>query len=117
MLKRFHNYCILIKTGRRGFPWEKTTKGLSPSVCTNCETALTAVERNYISTALYKPVRQGRHTAQRPEGEEKYGIDQTQYRKRQRHGGTPGKLMDNSLGGCLEVYVETAEKERVCLPL
>ena len=75
------------------------------------------MERNYISTALYKPVRQGRHTAQGPEGEEKYDIDQTQYRKRERHGKTPGKLMVNSSGGCLEVYVETAEKERVRLPL
>jgi CubicO group peptidase (beta-lactamase class C family) len=40
ILKRFRNYCGLIKVARSGFPWEKTTKGDVASVYTNCETAL-----------------------------------------------------------------------------
>jgi hypothetical protein len=40
-LKRFRNYCGLIKIARSGFPWEKTTKRSVASVYANCETALT----------------------------------------------------------------------------
>jgi len=39
-LKRFRNYCGLMKVARSGFPWEKTTKGDVASVNTNCETAI-----------------------------------------------------------------------------
>ena len=39
-LKRFRNYCGLIKIVRSGFPWEKTTKGSLASVYTNRETAV-----------------------------------------------------------------------------
>jgi hypothetical protein len=40
ILKRFRNYCGLIKIARSGFPWEKTTKRSLASVYTNCETAV-----------------------------------------------------------------------------
>jgi hypothetical protein len=40
VLKRFRNYCGLIKVARSGFPWEKTTKGDVAPVYTNYETAI-----------------------------------------------------------------------------
>jgi hypothetical protein len=40
LLKRFRNYCGLMKVAMCGFPWEKTTKRAFASVYTNCETAL-----------------------------------------------------------------------------
>ncbi len=40
VLKRFRNYCGLIKIARSGFPWEKTTRRSLASVYTNCETAV-----------------------------------------------------------------------------
>jgi putative endopeptidase len=39
-LRRFRNYCGLIKVVRSGFPWEKTTKSSFPSIYINCETAV-----------------------------------------------------------------------------
>jgi hypothetical protein len=42
-LKRFRNYCGLIKIARSGFPWEKTTKRFWASVYTNCESAVRAL--------------------------------------------------------------------------
>jgi Carboxypeptidase regulatory-like domain/TonB dependent receptor/TonB-dependent Receptor Plug Domain len=40
LLKRFRNYCGLIKIARSGFPWEKTTKRSLASVYTICGTAV-----------------------------------------------------------------------------
>ena len=43
IVKRFRNYCGLIKIARSGFPWQKTTKGDVASDYTNCETAVEVV--------------------------------------------------------------------------
>jgi hypothetical protein len=37
VLKRFRDYCDLIKITRSGFPWEKATKRSVASIYTNCE--------------------------------------------------------------------------------
>jgi hypothetical protein len=51
-LRQCRNYCGLIKTVRRGFPWEKTTR-LIASVNTNCETAPTQSRRGRQGTATF----------------------------------------------------------------
>src|ERR1700677_1874148 len=44
VLRRFRNYCGLIKIARSGFPSEKTTKSSFASLYTNCETAVAFAE-------------------------------------------------------------------------
>jgi hypothetical protein len=39
VLRKFRNYCGLIKIARCGFPWKKTTKRPVIFVYTNCETS------------------------------------------------------------------------------
>jgi hypothetical protein len=78
------------------------------------------MERYYVCTALYKPIGQGRHAAQRPESQEKRDITETNQTKQQRHGGTPKKLIDNELGDASK-YTDFAagplEKPSTPLPL
>ena len=81
---------------------------------------LTATERNYLDTALNEPVRQGLHTAEGPEPEEKQCIGEPGNTKKQRQDRTPQMFNSHPLGDASKYThpgSETIEKERVLLPL
>ena len=46
-LKRFRNYCGLLRSARCGFLWEKTTKSSLASVHTDCETAVASLGNRF----------------------------------------------------------------------
>lgn len=78
------------------------------------------MERNHVGTALYKPVCQGRHTAQGPESEKKHYVEQTNYTKKQRQGEPPNLFKNYLLGDAskyTEFAAETLKKPQGRLPL
>ncbi len=65
-LKRFRNYCALVKTARSGFPWEKTTKSSLASVYSHCEIAI-AIAGLFLALAATGADAQINAGAQKPE--------------------------------------------------
>jgi hypothetical protein len=74
-----HNYRV---------SWEKTGKRIPPR-STPAFKLLAATERNHIDAALNKSVGEGRHTAKRPETDEKQCIGEPGNTKKQRQDRTP----------------------------